>query len=83
VPRMPLTGVEKMFSMPGQPFGPGETGCWYTDPDISVKVFVVTTANLATVRTGKSLPIMNATLIRVFDPPRGGFNEGVIYHRCR
>lgn len=82
-PRIPLTTVEKMFSIPGRPFGPGETGCWYYDAEVSVKVFIVTTANLATVRTGKSGPIMNATMIRVFDPPKGGFNEGVIYHRCR
>lgn len=82
-PRIPLTGVEEMFSVPGQPLGPGETGCWYSNPEVSVKVFVVTTANTATMRSGKSQPIMNATMIRVFRSPKGGFNEGVVHHRCR
>lgn len=83
MPRPQLLGVEQMFSVPSAPFSPGQIGCWYSYPEVTVKVFVVTTANTATVRSASTGQVYDAVFKRVYLPKQGGFNTGVIYQRCR
>jgi hypothetical protein len=83
MPRIPLAGVQQYFGVPsGGPFQPGSLGCWHHFPNITVRVFIVTTANTATVRSGSTGDIMGAPLTKVGIPSQGGFGQGVVYQRC-
>ena len=65
MPRIGLTGVQRMFGVPKSgPFDPGSLRCWQDYPSLDVEVLIVTKANVDDARSGSTGDITNGTILK-------------------